>query len=313
MRRMILRRLLQAVPLLLIVSSFTFVLVSLIPGSVATALLGDTGTPAEIVAIQRQLGLNRPVYVQYWHWLDGVLHGSLGSSFQNHQSVASILNARIGVTLTLVIATVIVVAIVGVSLGVLAAVRPGVIGRSVDSLSWLGLAIPNFWLGLLLVAFFSIFLSVLPSEGFVAFSTSPLRWLESLVLPVIALAAGPLAIVVKQTRDAMVSVLESEFVRTLRASGLGERSIVLKHALRNAAVPVVTVLGVLFAQLLSGTVIVETVFVLPGLGSLAASSVSAHDLPVIEGVAVYFTLIVIAINLLTDTVYGWLNPKVRVT
>jgi peptide/nickel transport system permease protein len=312
LRKLVVRRLLQAVPLLLVISSLTFVLVSLIPGSVATALLGVSGTPAEYALIERQLGLNKPVYVQYWRWLDHVFHGSLGVSLENHQSVAAVLNSRIGVTVTLILATVVVVATVGVSLGVVAAVQKGIVGRMVDGLSWLGLAIPNFWLGLLLVAFFSVFLRLLPSEGFVPFATSPLQWLKSLILPVVALAAGPLAVVVKQTRDAMVAVLNGEFIRTLRASGVKERSIVLKHALKNAALPVVTVLGVLFVQLLGGTVVVENVFALPGLGSLAVSSVSAHDLPVIEGVAVYFTLIVIAVNLLVDIAYGWLSPKVRV-
>jgi peptide/nickel transport system permease protein len=152
----------------------------------------------------------------------------------------------------------------------------------------------------------------LPAGGFVSFSTSPVGWLKSLVLPVIALSAGPLAVVAKQTRDAMLDEMGRPYVRTLRAAGLTERSVILRHAFKNASIPVVTVLGVLLVQLLGGTVIVETVFVLPGLGSLAASSVGAHDLPVVEGVAVYFTLIVIVMNLLVDVAYGWLNPKVRV-
>jgi len=312
MRKLLIRRLVQAIPLLLIVSSLTFVLVSFIPGSVATALLGVSGTPAEYAIVKRQLGLDQPVYTQYWRWLDRVLHGSMGTSLENHQSVTSILNSRIGVTLTLIILTVFVVALVGVSLGVIAAIRKGVLGQVVDGLSWLGIAIPNFWFGLLLVGLFSVSFHLLPSEGFVAFGTSPVQWLKSLVLPVAALSAGPLAVVVKQTRDAMVSVLGGDFIRNLRASGVSERSIVLKHALKNAAVPVVTVIGVLFVQLLGGTVVVENVFALPGLGSLAVSSVSAHDLPVIEGVTVYFTLIVIGVNLLVDIAYGWLSPKVRI-
>jgi len=311
MSRIVLRRILQAVPLLFIVSSFTYVLVSLIPGSVVTALLGDSATPAEYIAMKKRLGLDRPVYVQYWHWFENAIRGNLGVSLQNHQTVSSILNSRIVVTLTLVIGTVVVVAIVGIAAGVVGALRRGVVAKAIDGTSWLGLAVPNFWFGLLLVELFSLTLRVLPSEGFVPFTTSPVDWFKSLILPIVALSVGPIAVVAKQTREAMVEELSREYVRTLRASGLTERSIVIRHVLKNAAVPVVTVLGVLFAQLLGGTVIVETVFVLPGLGSLAASSVAAHDLPVVEGVAVYFAFIVISMNLVIDILYGWLNPKIR--
>jgi peptide/nickel transport system permease protein len=297
---------------LLIVSSFTFILVSLIPGSVATTLLGDSGTPAEYAAITKRLGLNQPIYVQYWHWLYHALHGNLGVSLQNSQSVAAILNSRIVVTITLVAGTVLVVTIVGIGAGIIGALSRGWIRKSIDTVSWVGLAVPNFWFGLLLVEFFSLTLKLLPSEGFVSFTASPVNWLRSLLLPILALSVGPLAVVAKQTQEAMIEELGRGYVRTLRSTGLSERSIVLRHVLKNAAVPVITVLGVLTAQLLGGTVIVETVFVLPGLGSLASASVSAHDLPVVEGVAVYFAMIVIVLNLIIDIVYGWLNPKLRV-
>lgn len=312
MSRLIGRRLAQAVPLLLIVSSLTFILVSLIPGSVAVALLGDSGTPAEYALINRRLGLNQPVWLQYWHWLARAAHGNLGASLQNNQAVTSILNGRLGVTLTLVIGTVLVVACLGMTLGAVSARNNGAVSRAIDGLTWIGIAIPNFWLGLLLVALFSVSLKLLPAGSFVAFSASPTAWARSLVLPIVALSVAPLVVVAKQTRDSLREELAKSYVRTLRACGVAERTIMIRYALRNAAIPVITVLGVLFVQLLGGTVVVETVFVLPGLGSLAASSVPAHDLPVVEGVAVYFTLIVIAMNLLVDSLYGLLNPKVRV-
>lgn len=301
----------QAVPLLLIVSSFTFILVSLIPGSVVTTLLGDQGTQAEYALITKRLGLNQPVYVQYWHWFEHAIRGDLGASLQNNQAVTSILNSRIDVTIALVVGTVLVVSVFGISAGIVGALKKGVVRKTIDVISWLGLAVPNFWFGLLLVELFSLIFRVLPSEGFVPFTTSPIEWLRSLVLPIVALSVGPIAVVAKQTREAVVEELGRGYIRTLRASGISERSIVLRHVLKNAAIPVVTVLGVLFAQLLGGTVVVETVFVLPGLGSLAATSVAAHDLPVIEGVAVYFALIVISMNLTIDILYGWLNPKIR--
>jgi peptide/nickel transport system permease protein len=312
MKHIILRRLGQAIPLLLIVSSFTFILVSLIPGSVAATLLGDSGTPAEYAAITKRLGLDQPVYTQYWHWLSHAFHGNLGISLQNSQSVVSLLDSRLAVTVSLVIGTLLVVTVFGVAAGIVGALGRGPVARAIDGLAWLGLAVPNFWFGLLLVALFSVALKWLPAGGFVSFSTSPVGWLKSLILPVMALSAGPLAVVAKQTRDAMLDEMGRPYVRTLRAAGLSEHSVILRHAFKNASIPVVTVLGVLLVQLLGGTVIVETVFVLPGLGSLAASSVGAHDLPVVEGVAVYFTLIVIVMNLIVDVAYGWLNPKVRV-
>ncbi len=299
--------------LLLVVSSLTFVLLSFIPGSVATALYGLSATPAQLAQISRKLGFDRPLYTQYWDWLDKALHGNLGDSLLNGQSVVQILNGRLVVTLTLVIATVLVVSVVGGGLGVLTALRGGWVARVVDRLSWLGLGLPNFWVALLLVSVFSVAFRLLPTQGYVAFATSPSQWAESLILPVVSLSVGPLAVVMKQARASMVEELSREYVRTLRAAGVSERAIVLRHALRNAAPPTLTVLGLVFVGLLGGTVVVESVFNLPGLGSLAVSSVPVHDLPVIEGVVLYFTIIVIIVNLLLDILYVWLNPKVRVS
>lgn len=312
MIRFVIRRLLQAIPLLLVVSSLTFILASFIPGSVATALYGTSATPAQLAQINRKLGLDEPIYTQYWHWLSRAVQGNLGHSLLNGQSVAQILNGRLTVTLTLVIATVFVVALVGVGLGVLTSLRGGIVARSVDRLSWLGQGLPNFWVGLLLVSAFAVGLRWLPTQGFVNFSTSPVQWLKSLILPVLALSLGPVAVVMKQTRTSMVEELSHEYIRTLRAAGVSERSIVLRHALKNAAPPTLTVLGLVFVGLLGGTVVVEAVFSLPGLGSLAVSSVPDHDLPVIEGVVLYFTLMVIVVNLVLDVMYGWLNPRIRV-
>ncbi len=307
------RRVVQAIPLLLLISSLTFVLVSLIPGSVAAALYGLSATPEQQAEISKKLGLANPLYVQYWDWLKDAVHANLGNSLLNQQPVISLLNQRVGVTLTLTIATIIVVTIVGVGLGIYTSLRPGILARIIDRVSWLGHSIPNFWLGLVLVTVFSLTLRWLPSEGYVPFAVSPARWLESLILPVIALAITPLAVVIRQTRTALVRELSSDYVRTLRAAGVSELSLVLRHALKNAAVPVVTVLGLDFIALLGGTVVVETVFVLPGIGSLAASSVPTHDLPVIEGIVVYYTFIVIVVNLVLDILYGWLDPKVRIS
>lgn len=313
MTRILLRRLLQAIPLLFLISSLTFVLVSFIPGNVATALYGLSATPAQLARISRQLGLDQPVYVQYWHWVSNALRGNLGNSLLNQQPVTDILDQRLAVTITLVVGTVTVVAVVGLGLGVYTSVSGGWASRAVDRLSWVGHAVPNFWIGLLLVAVFAILVRIFPAGGFVPFSQSPGRWILSLVLPIAALSIGPLAVVIKQTRTSMVEQLNQEYVRVLRAAGASEASIVLRHALKNAVLPVLTVLGLLFVGLAGGTVVVETVFALPGLGSLAIQSVPDHNLPVIEGVIVYYTAMVIAVNLIIDLLYSWLNPKVRIS
>jgi peptide/nickel transport system permease protein len=183
----------------------------------------------------------------------------------------------------------------------------------VDAIAMVGLAIPNFFLGLLLVTWFAVTLRVFPATGYVPFTQSPGEWLRSIVLPVITLAVPGIAVIAKQTRDAMLEVLDRPFIRTLRAAGVPGRSIIGKHALRNAAIPVVTVTGLIFIGSLSGTVLVETVFALPGLGGLAVQATSQHDIPLIQGVAVYFTIAVICVNLLVDLTYSWLDPRVRVS
>jgi peptide/nickel transport system permease protein len=252
------------------------------------------------------------LYIQYWHWLYGVFHGSLGVSLLDGQSVTTALDQRLPVTLSLVIGTTIVSGILGMGLGLISALRRhGVIARLVDLLSLLGLALPSFWIALVLIAFLAVAHPIFPATGYVAYSQSVGGWLTSLVLPVAAMSFGVLAVIAKQTRDSMLDVLDRDFIWALRARGVKERTIIFRHALRSGAIPIVTIFGLIFVGLLSGTVLVETVFGLPGLGGLAVTATSEHDLPVVQGVAVYFTLLVIVVNLLVDIAYGWLNPKVR--
>jgi peptide/nickel transport system permease protein len=311
MLRLIGYRLLISVPLLFGVSVLTFVLVSLTPGDAARTILGANGTPQQYAQLRHQLGLDQPLYGQYGHWLDRVVHGNLGNSLFTGEPVTQALNERLSVTLSLIIAATVLSAILGVALGVLSALRTGTLGRAVDVMSLAGLALPNFWLGLLLVTLLAVEIHLFPATGYVPLSQSIGDWARALVLPVVTLVVGGVAVVAKHTRDSMLDVLRRDFIRTLRANGVSEWSIVFRHALKNAAIPVVTVLGLIFVSLLSGTVLVESVFVLPGLGSLAVQATNQHDIPVIQGVAIYFTLIVITVNLLVDLTYGWLNPKVR--
>jgi peptide/nickel transport system permease protein len=227
--------------------------------------------------------------------------------------VTWLLNGRLPATLSLVIGSTVIATVCGLAFGVLAALRTGALGTAVDTVALAGLAIPNFFLGLLLVGWFAVTLRLFPATGYVPASQSPAGWLRSLVLPVVTLAAPGAAAIARQTRDAMREVLRQPFIRTLRAAGVPRRVVIGKHALRNAAVPVVTVIGLIFIGSLSGTVLVESVFALPGLGGLAVQAASQHDLPLIQGVAVYFTVIVICVNLLADVTCSWLDPRLRVS
>lgn len=312
MLRLIGRRLLWSIPLLVLVPTFTFLMVALIPGDVARTLTGSSGTEAQYQQLRQTLGLDEPLHVRYWDWLQNAVQGDLGMSLFSQQPVTELLGSRLSVTFSLVIGSTLLAALIGVAFGIAAAMRPGRSGKVVDAVSLVGLAIPNFFLGLLLVAWFAVAVPLFPATGYVDPQDSPLEWLRSIVLPVVTLAVPGIAIVAKQTRDAMGDTLERPFIRTLRACGVSRRSIVFKHALRSAAIPIVTVVGIIFVGALSGTVLVETVFAMPGLGGVAVQATAQHDVPLIQGVAVYFTVVVVLVNLLVDIVYGWLDPRVRV-
>lgn len=312
MLRLVARRLLISIPLVALVTFLTFLLQAAAPGDTARTILGDHFTQQGYRQLRHQLGLDQPLLVQYWHWLHAALHGQLGTSPISGLDVGAQVGDRLGVTLSLVLCTSLLALVVGVGLGVLSAIREGVVGRSVDVVSLLGLALPNFWLALVLVSVFAVTLRWLPTTGYVSPLVAPGEWARSMVLPVVTLTIGIVAVLAKQTRDAMRDVLSRPFIHALRAKGVSETSIVLRHGLRNAAIPVVTVLGLLFVGLLSATVLVEAVFAMPGLGGLAIQAATQHDLPTLQGVTLTFTLIVVAVNLIVDLAYGWLNPKVRV-
>jgi peptide/nickel transport system permease protein len=309
--RLIVRRLLWSVPLLLIASALSFVLLSLASGSPAAVILGPTASAAQLRQLTAQLGLNDPIWVQYWHWLDAALHGNLGTSLIDGQPVTTMLAPRVTISLTLVLGATLLASMLGVTLGVLAAIRGGPSGRVLEVTSVFGFAIPDFVLGLVLIEALAVAARVFPASGFVSFFQSPDAWLKSLVLPWTALGLGVMTIVAVQTRDAMREALRSPFIRVLEANGISRRSVLFKHALRSAAIPLVTVVGIVVVALLGGSVLIESVFALPGLGSALATAATQHDIPVVQGVVLYFTLIVVAVNLLLDVVYGLLNPRVR--
>ncbi len=312
MVRMLVRRVLISLPVLFIVSVLSFVLINLIPGNPAQTLLGPLATPDQIARLRTQMGLDEPVWLQYWNWLMNAFHGNLGSSLFTAEPVTSILGSRLEVSISLVVLGTVASALVGMTLGVISALRGGWVSRLVDTLSLAGMAIPNFWLGLALIVIFAVDIRLFPANGYVPVEDSPLGWVQTLVLPVVALAVGGTTIIAAQTRDSVQDTLGRDFVRVLKANGLSARSVLFKHVLRAAAIPIVTVIGVVFVGLLSGTVFVETLFSLPGLGSAAVQATLQHDYPVVQGAVLYFTLMVVVLNLGLDLLYAWLNPKVRV-
>lgn len=311
MLRLIAFRLLWAIPLLLVVSVLTFLLLGLTPGDPARALLGPTASADQLEALRVSLGLDQPWYVQYWNWLTAAVTGNLGTSITTKTSVSDLLNARLSPTLSLTIGTTIVSAVVGIALGVFSAARGGWAGRLTDAFAMLGFAIPNYWLGLVLVGLFAVQLGWFPATGYSPLEDGVGAWLRSITLPVITLSVGGVTMIAKNTRDAMRDVLNRDFIDCLRAEGWSEPRIVLGPALRNAAIPIVTTIGVFFVGVLGGTVLVESVFALAGLGGLALTSTSSHDIPVLLGVTVYFCIGIVLVNLLIDIAYGWLNPKAR--
>lgn len=305
------KRLLEAVVLLFAVSALSFVLIALTPGDPARALAGGQAGHAQYAQIRHELRLDESLPSQYVHWLAKAVDGDFGNSLFTQEPVTSAISARLPATFSLIVGALLVSLIIGVTLGVFSAVRGGFFARVVDSFALIAFAIPPFWAGAILIAVFAINLGVLPATGYVEFGASPVRWLESLILPVVALSMFGVAAIAKQTREAMLDALSSEHIRIAWATGISSRSILYRHALKNASLRVVTVVGWLFVALLGGTVFVESMFATPGIGALAVEAANRHDVPIIQGVVIYFTVIVVLVNLTVDLLYLALDPRVR--
>lgn len=306
-----LKRLAYSVPMLFGVSSLAFLLLNMLPSDIAQIKAGEDATPETIAAIRESMGLNRPVYERYFEWLGALLRGDLGVSWHNGQSVISGIVASAPVTLSIVVLSLLLALIVGVPIGVIAAVRGGRLDRILVSSTVVALAIPNFWLGLMLVLAFSLAIPLLPATGYVPLEADPALWLRHLVLPVIAVASVSVSAIARQTRSAMVENLNKDYVRTLRAAGMSETSVIYKHTLKNSAVPVLTTLGIQFVNLSGGSIIVEQVFAVPGLGQYTMTALARNDVPVVLGVLVVTAIAVVIINLVVDLMNSAVNPKVR--
>jgi peptide/nickel transport system permease protein len=308
----VVRRLLAIFPVLFGISILVFLLVHLIPGDVAQILLGTQATDQQLETLRRTFGLNRPLPVQYVDWLSHILRGDFGVSFRTNRPVLPDLVSRFGVTLQLTLTSMLIALVVAIPLGVASASNRG---RRSDAVSrvvaLLGLSIPNFWLGTLLILFVSLGLHWLPPVGFVSLLDNPWLGLQTLILPAVALGTAVAAFIMRMVRSSLLEVLRQDYIRTAYAKGLRDRGVLYRHALKNAFIPVLTVIGVQIGYLLGGAVIIESIFSLPGMGRFLLDSISNRDYSIVQGGVLFIALIFCLVNLSVDLVYAWLDPRIR--
>ncbi|MET8979472.1 ABC transporter permease [Streptomyces sp. NPDC004539] len=307
----IVRRVGAGLVLAALVTLISFLLLSLSFDSVVRAVLGSGADPRSITAMKAELGFDRPVVVQYLDWLGGVLHGDFGVSLFGSEPVGNAIVARLGVTLSVVLSALVLSTVVSVALGVLAATRGGIVDRLAQGASLFGYVVPNLLIAITLVAVLAVQWGILPAGGYTPLTESFSGWLASITIPVISLSVGSTAALTAQVRGSVADELRKDYVRTLRTRGLRSRDIVLKHVLRNAAGPALTVLSIEFIGMLGGALIMEKIFALPGYGTLAFNSSLRGDIPMILGITLFGVLLVVIVNLVVDIVNGYLKPKAR--
>lgn len=310
----VLRRLLVFAVSLWAASVATFTLCAVLPGDPARVLLGMRATPEAVRALRAELGVDRPYLVQYLDWVTGLPFGRFGTSYVSKVDVGSQISERLGVTLSLVLAGMLLALVVAVPLGTLAAYgHRRVTGTLVSAISQVGMAVPAFWAGILLVFVFAVQLRVLPANGYTPFTENPLDWLRHLVLPAAALALVQGAVLSRYVRSAVLEVMREDFIRTARAVGRTTWSALLRHGLRNAAIPVLTVLGLQLTTLLVGAIVVESVFAFPGLGRMLLQAVAARDLLLVQGTVMVLVFFVLLVNLVVELLYVVVDPRLRRT
>jgi peptide/nickel transport system permease protein len=308
----LLRRVLAAIPVMGVVALFVFLLLRLTPGDPAAILAGDNATPEQLERIRVSLGLHEPIYIQFFNWINQLLHGDLGVSLISNVPVLQMIGQRLEPSISIAILTIILAILVAVPLGVIAAWKHGTwIDRFVIGLSVLGFSVPVFVIGYVLIQIFAIDLRWLPVQGFKSITAGLGPYLERLVLPTLTLSFIYVALIARMTRAAMLDVLGEDYIRTARAKGIAEIAVLLRHGLRNAAIPVITVIGTGFALLISGVVVTESVFNLPGIGRLTVDAVLARDYPVIQAMILLTSLVYVTVNLLIDVAYTLLDPRIR--
>ena len=308
----ILRRILSTLPVMAIVALFVFSLLYISPGDPAVMIAGDQASPADVEHIRQSLGLDRPFLVQFGSWVWHILHGDLGTSIFTNLPVSELIAQRVEPTLSLMMLTLVLTLLIAVPMGVLAAWKAGTwVDRTIMTFAVFGFSLPVFVVGYVLAYVFALELEWVPVQGYTPMSEGFLPWLQNLILPSIALGCVYIALIARITRAAMLEVLQQDYIRTARAKGMGQRSILFIHALKNAAVPIITVIGIGIALLIGGAVVTESVFAIPGLGRLTIDAILRRDYPVIQGIVLLFSFLYVLVNLLVDVAYTLVDPRIR--
>ncbi len=306
------RRILATIPVMAVVALFVFSLLYIAPGDPAAVIAGDQATPADVERIRQNLGLDRPFLVRFGEWVWRILQGDLGVSIFTNLPVSTMIAQRVQPTLSLMVLTLILAVVIAVPMGVVAAWRQGtLVDRAVMGFAVLGFSVPVFVVGYLLAYVFALELDWLPVQGYTSIDQGVWPWLENLILPAVALGGVYIALIARITRATMLEVLQQDYIRTARAKGAGQGSILFLHALKNAAVPIVTVIGIGIALLIGGAVVTESVFAIPGLGRLTVDAILRRDYPVIQGVVLLFSFVYVLVNLLIDVLYTLIDPRIR--
>ena len=308
------KRLLVAIPTLLIISIFVFSLQKLLPGDPVLAMVGEERDPATIEFLREKYRLNDPVPLQYVNWLGGVVTGDFGISLRTNQPVLELIGQKLPVTIQLAVMAMFFAMVIGIPIGILAAVKKNTwIDYTANIVALSGLSIPNFWLGIMLILLVSVKLGWLPASGYESIFVDPVRSIETMIMPAFVLGNALAATLMRHTRSAMVAVLSSDYIRTARAKGLSPREIILSHSFRNALLPVITLLALLFGELLAGAVLTEQIFTIPGFGKMTVDAVFTRDYAVVQGIVLCTAVGFILMNILADIAYVLLNPRLRAT
>jgi peptide/nickel transport system permease protein len=308
----VVRRILATVPVMAVVALFVFALLHLSPGDPAAIIAGDTASPADIARIHKALGLDQPLYIQFARWVWHLLHGDLGISIFTDLPVSQLILQRVEPTAVLTVSTLLISVLAAIPMGILAAWMAGSwLDRAVMVFAVIGFSVPVFVLAYVLIYVFAIWMELLPVQGFVGIDRGLRPFLSHIALPSLALAAVFTALIARMTRASMLDVLAQDYIRTARAKGLAEGRMLVQHALKNAAVPIVTIIGTAFASLIAGVVVTETVFAIPGLGRLTVDAILRRDYPIIQGIILVFSAAYVLINLLVDLSYTFLDPRIR--
>ncbi|WP_423802418.1 ABC transporter permease [Neobacillus sp. SAB-20_R2A] len=310
--KFLLRRLMYVIPMLIVTTLIVFSLILIIPGDPALALLGDNATEEKLALLRSQLGLDQPVLIQYWNWLTNAVQGDLGRSLFTGEIVSDAVFSRLGITFQLVVASIVFSFIFGMIFAIGSVIKPNSWMDYVSRfMGTIGTAIPNFWLAMLLIVVFSVNLGWLPATGFTSISDNLGGFFQSIILPAICLGSFGAAQITRQLRSSLLEVLESDYIRTAYSKGLLLWPVIWKHALRNSLLPVITTTGLLFGNMLGATVVIETVFAIPGMGQLAVNSILQRDFPMLQGVVLVMVILVLIINFVTDVLYSVLDPRIE--